>query len=349
MPAKGGYQSRNLRTIEELRRRGLEVHALPYAQPGPSRVHKLVDYAFGFSRLALKTAACKKNSIVHITGLRRVFLYPELGLVYLAKFRNCRVIYDIRDGLDLDVAWLERSAVYRCFFGRLLRSVDLVMVQGASQAPFVESFTGTPPVLMPNQIDLSAIPARATVGVTSDPLIIAYAGALRREKGLSTILEAAEVLTERGLSVIVRIAGSGDEDFVRRLKDRHSNLSVEWLGPQNTEQVLDIFSTSHFFLFPTWWPGEGQSNALTEAMACGCVPVVSDHGFNAATVGDSGGVVLKREQTAADYASAVERIWGSGRWLEISHRSIARVQERFSSASVIDHLSDQYAALELRY
>lgn len=342
-PAMGGYQSRNLRTIEALRERKIEVHGLPYAQPGPSRVRKLIDYALGFSSLACKTAACQKNSIVHITGLRRVFLYPEIVLVYLAKLRNCLTIYDIRDGLDLDMVWLERSRIYRFFFTRILKAVDLVMVQGDRQAPLVESITGVSPVLMPNQIDLSRVTPRPYAAPDDAP-VIAYAGALKREKGLETILEAAEILKRRGLDVSVRIAGTGDHAFVQELKSRQSDVEVEWLGAQTTAEVLHLFGTSHFFLFPTWWPGEGQSNALTEAMACGCVPVVSDHGFNAATVGDSGAVLdLSRNATA--YADCVERIWSSGKWTELSQSAVARVHQQFSSVAIINHLTEQYAVL----
>ncbi|MCW1960316.1 MAG: glycosyltransferase, partial [Mycobacterium sp.] len=285
-----------------------------------------------------------RRSIVHITGLRRVFLYPELILTYLAKLRGCRVIYDIRDGLDLDAAALDRSAAYRYFFGRLLNSADLVMVQGAGQIPFVESFTGRTPVLMPNQIDLSAIPARTYGGLPTAP-VIAYAGALKPEKGLSTILEAAELLTARGCDVSVRIAGTGDAAFVEDLRSRHAGLAIDWMGAQTAEAVLELFSTSHFFLFPTWWPGEGQSNALTESMACGCVPIVSDHGFNAATVGECG-AVLSLDRGPADYADAVQRIWASGQWTDLSQESARRVRENFSSVAVIEHLTAEYAALE---
>lgn len=344
MPAKGGYQARNLRTIEALRSRGFEVQALPYAQPGPSRVGKIIYYAIGFTTLALRVSRCKKGSILHITGLRRIFLYPEFVLTYLAKRRHCRVIYDIRDGLGLDAVWLNRSAVYRNFFRRLLNSVDLVMVQGDAQVPFVESFTGRTPVTIPNQVDISKVPRRADSAVASTPPVIAYAGALKAEKGISTILDTVEVLAALGFEVRVRIAGTGDRTFVGSLRSRYSHLSVEWLGSQPAESVLDLFATSHFFVFPTWWPGEGQSNALTEAMACGCVPIVSDHGFNAATVGMCG-TVLRLDQGPVDYATAIQRIWESDQWAALSEQSRRRVQENFSSVAVTDHLTAQYAML----
>jgi glycosyltransferase involved in cell wall biosynthesis len=344
-PPIGGYQARNLRIAEALQRRGIEVHALRYAQPHSPGFRKWLAYAVGFSVLALRIVLCKKRSIVHITGLRQLFVIPELVLARLAKWRGCRTIYDIRDGLDLDVLWLERSAIYRYCFPRILRSVDLVMVQGESQAPFVESITGRAPVLLRNQVDLSALPARSYQNGTPSAPVIAYVGRLRPEKGISTILDTAEILTRSGFDIRVKIAGIGDEAYVDELKARYADLPVEWLGRQTNAQALDLFSEAHFFVFPTWWPGEGQSNALTEAMACGCVALVSDHGFNAATLGDCG-AVLTLDQTADDYAASLRQIWEDGTWETLSRRSATRVRECFSSTAVIDHLIQQYVSLE---
>jgi len=344
-PAKGGYQSRNRRVIEALRTRGIEVHELPYAQPESSGIRKVIEYGVNFSYLAVKVIFCKRKSILHITGLRRIFLYPELLLIYLGKLKGCRTIYDVRDGLGLDLAYLERSKLYKRCFTLALRSVDRVMVQGETQAPFIESMSGRTPVLVPNQVDISAVPHRAQPNAKPLNPIIAYAGALRTEKGISTILEATRLLKNGGVDATVLIAGSGDTDYVESLQKSYPGLNVDWLGAQTSDAVMELFSTSHFFMFPTWWPGEGQSNALTEAMACGCVPLVSDHGFNAATVGDCGAVLIP-EDGAPQYAAALRSIWDSDQWNELSQKSIMRVRDRFSSDAVIDILVAQYVSLQ---
>lgn len=345
MPAKGGYQSNNLRTIEALQYRGIEVHALPYAQPESSGIRKLIEYAVSFWLLALKVVTCEKRSILHITGLRRIFIYPEIALVYLGKLKKCRTIYDVRDGLTLEAGHLNRSTIYRRCFTLILRSVDLVMVEGESQVPFVESLTGVTPVHIPNQVDLTSIPSRIRMNGDKPKPVIAYAGTMRPEKGISTILEAAEILKNNGVAVTVRLAGTGDRNFIDDLRRRHRDLPVDWLGAQTSAGVLDLFSTSHFFVFPTRWPGEGQSNSLTEAMACGAVPIVSDHGFNAATVGGCG-AILSPNDSAAEYAATLQRIWDGGQWEELSQMAVARVRECFSSSAVIDHLIEQYVSLE---
>lgn len=298
-----------------------------------------------FSTLGFRLTACKKRSIVHITGLRRAFVYPELALIHIAKMRKCRVIYDIRDGLELDVARLKRSNSYGRWLAAILKSADLLMIQGETQAPLITALSGREAVLLPNHVDLSSVPVRSYDRSERSAPVLAYAGALRPEKGITMLLETAATLIKRGFEVRVRLAGTGDPAFLRDLQSRYADIDVEWLGAQSSPQVMELFASSHFFVFPTWWPGEGQSNALTEAMACGCVPIASDHGFNAATVGD-GGVILSLDESACAYASAIQQIWESGGWEDLSRRSSARVQELYSSVAVIDRLTAQYAAIE---
>jgi glycosyltransferase involved in cell wall biosynthesis len=347
-PAKGGYQIANMRTITGLRQRGIDVHELAYAQPDSPGLRKVLEYAVNFVVLMAKIARCERNSIVHIAAPRRTaFLVEQYVLVRLAKLRGCLTIYDVRAGLASDQSRIETSAVYRRYYPRLLRSVDLVMAESEAHIPFIEAVAGRTAVLMPNQVDLSAVPSRVRSDAAAPvPVpVIAYAGSIKPEKGVETILEAAELLVRRGFDVAVRIAGSGDQAYIDELRTRFSHVPVEWLGSQTNLQVLQLFSSSHFFVFPTRWVGEGQSNALTEAMSCGSVPIVSDHGFNAATAGDCG-VVLAPEASAEDYACAIESVWTSGRWEELSCRAARRVQENFSSVAIIDRLVEHYVLLE---
>ncbi|WP_431237370.1 glycosyltransferase family 4 protein [Mycolicibacterium aichiense] len=330
--------------MEALRRRGIEVHALPYAQPRSMGIGKLLDHATTFPLLAWKILTCKQRSILHITGLRGTFLYPELVLVFLAKLRNCGIIYDIRAG-DTETVYRNRTAIYRYCLVRLLRSVDRVFVEGENQIPFVGSLTGHDPLYLPNHLEVASLPTRRPTQPGTSRLAIAYAGHLKPEKGIATILEVAEILQNEGYDVVTRIAGAGNAAFIDPLRSRFAHLNVDWLGTQPSDRVLEVLSEAHFFVFPTQWWGEGQSNALTESMACGCVPIVSDHGFNAPTVGDCG-AVLSPAAKASDYAAALQEIWSGGNWQTLSHRSAARVQERFSSAVVIDRLVEQYALIE---
>ena len=226
-----------------------------------------------------------------------------------------------------------------------MQSADLVLVEGEALMPFVQSLIGRPPVYFPNHLDTSRIAARRDPAQSmNDAPVIAYAGSLKAEKGVETILAAARALRASGTKTTVRLAGVGPGTYLETLKQRYADVPTEWLGSMGADKVLELFRTSHFFLFPTTHIGEGQSNALTEAMACGMVAIVSNHGFNASVVGTDG-VVLPKEALAEDYAAALHRIWQQGEWPELSRRARARIEQRFSSDQVVDRLVSLYRDL----
>ncbi|UJP04609.1 MAG: glycosyltransferase family 4 protein [Nitrosomonas sp.] len=343
-PAKGGFQSCNRRTIDTLVGRGVEVHILPYAQPETRGIRKLIEYASGFTKLAWKVLCCKHGSILHLTGLFGPFIAAEIVLIHFAHWRGCLVIYDLRAGSG-ELHYRRRGPIYRRCFAHAMRAADLVMVEGHKLMGFVESLTGKPPVFFPNHIDTSAIPPRLEAAATEHGApIIGYAGSLNPEKGIRTILEASRILTRSGMNVEVRLAGIGPKVFLDELRGEYADVRISWLGALPGDQVLELFRTAHFFMFPTVHRGEGQSNALTEAMACGCVPIASDHGFNTSVVGDCG-AILAPQSDAERYANALREIWESGRWHELSQQSQRRIREQFSSPAVIDGLLRQYQSL----
>ena len=342
-PAKGGFQSCNRRTIDALAGQGVDVRTLPYAQPETRGLRKALEYALGFTKLALQVIACKRGSILHLTGLYGPFIQAEIVLIHLAHLRGCRCIYDLRAGSG-ELHYRQRGALYRASFDHALRSVDLVMVEGHKLTGFVESITGRAPVFFPNHIDAGAMPARPGANGAAKTAVIGYAGSLNPEKGIRLILEASRVLAAEGFDVEVRLAGIGPAAFVDELRSAYADLRIAWLGAVPADQVLALFSAAHFFVFPTEHRGEGQSNALTEAMACGSVPIASDHGFNASVVGDCG-AVLPPKSDAKAYGRALREIWDGGRWGELSARSQRRIREHFSSPAVIAGLLVQYRSL----
>ncbi len=98
-------------------------------------------------------------------------------------------------------------------------------------------------------------------------------------------------------------------------------------------------------MFPTRHFGEGQSNALTEAMACGCVCIVSRHGFNASVVG-AAGVVLQVDATPQQYAEQLTEVWSTpDRWRMLSEAGRRRAAARFSTRPVIARLIEHYRTI----
>lgn len=115
--------------------------------------------------------------------------------------------------------------------------------------------------------------SRATAG----PLRIVYAGRLVQEqKRVLDLPLIFNALMERGVAATLTIVGGGLEEV--RLKAACSRWTatgqVRFLGTLSNEEVLRAFAQSDVLLMTSEF--EGLPVSLLEAMAHGCVPVVTD-------------------------------------------------------------------------
>lgn len=103
-----------------------------------------------------------------------------------------------------------------------------------------------------------------------------FVGRLVPEKGAETVLELARAEPE--IEFVLVGAGSQRQDLDAAARDL---ANVEIVGRVDSRDVLRrIYSSAHFVLQPSRrtdaWE-ELFGIALVEAMACGCVPLASDH------------------------------------------------------------------------
>jgi len=107
----------------------------------------------------------------------------------------------------------------------------------------------------------------------------AYAGRLTHIKGVRVFIEALSILRRRRPDSLplVKIAGSGDPDYVAGLKqmvsDRDLEGYVELLGELDKEGIADLLSGASLSVVPSLWY-ENLPNAILESYACG-TPVIA--------------------------------------------------------------------------
>lgn len=343
-PPNGGYAAANARTLAALRSQQRSVQAMPYPAPVGGGLAKLLGYVSGFRRL-LRQLELQAPGVLHITGLYKQFVLPELLLLRKARRLGYLTVYDIRAGSML-LYYQRLGAVYQALFRRVLREADRVMVEGREYESFVQQLTGQAPFYFPNHVELASLADRTSPPAGESPVLI-YVGRVNLDKGIATLLEAARVLGKRGSPVRVWIVGPAEAALQQALARDYPDVDAQWLGSRSSQAVLDLLAQAHFFIFPTRHRGEGHSNALTEAMSMGCVPLASKNGFNASVIDDAG-IILPLEADGAAYASAVSDIWSQGRWLALSLKARARAQAHYGSPAVIGRLQDEYRMLEQR-
>jgi glycosyltransferase involved in cell wall biosynthesis len=127
--------------------------------------------------------------------------------------------------------------------------------------------------------------------IAEDAKLIGVVGRLDPIKGHRFFLEAASIIAKRRDDTYFVCVGSGPEEYEQQLKRQVSDLKITdrvvWAGERAdmpaVYSALDILASASL--------GEGLSNVIGEAMACGVPCVVTDVGDSAWLVGDSGIVV----------------------------------------------------------
>jgi glycosyltransferase involved in cell wall biosynthesis len=344
-PAKGGFESANRRTITLVKRHGVEVLELPYPDArGPAWVKPLI-YLRGFARIAWALVWRSGSfQFVHITPLRRQFIVAELLLCRLAKALKKSLLVDLRAG-QLVTSYSERGRLHRRCLSEMVASAEIVGSEGSCYVPFlVDTLKAARVVYLPN---FTAIPRRRNEARFDrlDRLDIVMLGRVAPEKGTGTGIETVRILDNADVPVRLTVIGTAPAAYAAFLRERAKDLPVTFTGSLNSVEIESRLSEGHIFLFPTRHSGEGHSNALTEAMASGLVPVCSDHGFNRDIVGDCG-FIVPAGATATEYAAVLLAAARSpGLLKELSLRARSRVEHLFSDARIAPLLLEQYRLL----
>jgi glycosyltransferase involved in cell wall biosynthesis len=141
-------------------------------------------------------------------------------------------------------------------------------------------------------------------------------GRIIKLKGLDAFIGAAALLPE----IRFLIVGLSDQD--RGELQSRSTENVSLFGYVSREELLAFYQEARVYCQLSYRESFGM--ALAEAMACGCVPVVTERGAIPEVVGDAGYYVPYGSAKAT--AEAIEKALSSKKGIG----SRKRVEERFS-------------------
>ena len=133
-------------------------------------------------------------------------------------------------------------------------------------------------VVRPYAVETPA-PLERTYSSGDQPIQLVYAGRIQEEqKRVSDLLRLAQKLSEKGVLFELNIVGDGPgkEDFLARLGGLDETLrrQIHYKGQIPHEAMSDVWRRSDICLLVSDY--EGTSIAMLEAMAHGCVPVVTN-------------------------------------------------------------------------
>jgi len=348
----GGAERQLVELARGLRNRGRKVTVAAFYKNGPllGELEKagvpLIDLKksgrwdlAGFLVRAARAVRETKPDVIYsflgganiIASLVRKFV-PPARIVWSIRASNMDLgRYDWLHGVAY---WVERG---------LSRTADLIISNSYAGRDFAvqQGFPSDRIHIVPNGIDTDRFRPdgdlrqrqRAAWGLSEEQVAVGVLARLDPMKGHGTFLEAAARLAENRPEMRFFVVGGGPEED--RLKRHAAKLGLgrrmRFIGPSNTPEgalnALDICCSPSEF-------GEGFSNSIAEAMACGVPCVVTDVGDSARIVADTGEVVPPSDPQAL--GEAILRLAGrlyDGRKL----RARGRAADHFSVGTMVEH------------
>ena len=269
------------------------------------------------------------------------YLTDLVTIVLKPWFPSTKIVWGIRSS-NMDLSqydWLSRVSYQLTF--RLSRFADAVIANSRSGRDYyiAQGYPRAKVVVIPNGIDTQRfrpdLQARRHVrsewGIQDHEQVIGIVGRLDPMKDHHTFLHAASLLSQERNHLRFVCVGDGPAEQRDSLHQLTRSLKlaehVIWSDGRNDMpnvfNALDLLVSSSSF-------GEGFSNVLAEAMACGVMCVGTNVGDSAWVVGDQGEVVPPKNSAAL--MAAMEKMLN---------------RKRYDSAQIRQRIVDQFSLNKL--
>ena len=200
--------------------------------------------------------------------------------------------------------------------------------------------------------DFSPTRSAAAVGKRDrkSTLRIIYTGRLvQYQKRILDFVALAESLDKMALPYQMTLVGdfSAREDaealFRSRAASQLADGRISLTGRMPRERIFRELRSNDFFLLLSDF--EGLPLSLIEAMACGCVPVVSYMNSGIPEIISSGndGLIMK-SRNYDEWATLLAQLWRKpGAWARISKNAQRTVRDRFTVERAADRFDDLFS------
>jgi glycosyltransferase involved in cell wall biosynthesis len=207
---------------------------------------------------------------------------------------------------------------------------------------------GVPPHLIhvcPNGIDGNVFrPETRSRPPRGVPLRIGTVGVLRPEKAVEHLLDAFAAVSRVHPQIMLVIVGSGPSLGVLQARCDALGLSSACQFVPATNNVAQWLHDIDIFVLSS--VSEALSNALMEAMACGCAVVASDVGGNSELVThDRTGLLVERANPEALSAALRRLIEQPALRADVGITASCFIHENFSLSAAAKGLASLYSRL----
>lgn len=263
---------------------------------GKFSILKALDYIIILTKLFFILLFNQKQTVYVTTAQSKVGFIRDYFIILFARFFNSKIIAH-QFGANYSGFYNSQTPFLQKKIKQTLSKVDKLVVEGDytkaqfSFLPNYESIVYSLPNGLPEKIESSKIEAK-TLDVTQ-PIKMFYLSNLIESKGFWDVLEAVNLLVnEEKINVEVVFAGKfldavddqifpnaeeAKKAFFSYIEEKNLQKKVLYFEGLYAKAKAEEFKKSHFFLLPSYYINEGQPVSVLEALAYGCVPIVTEY------------------------------------------------------------------------
>ena len=193
-----------------------------------------------------------------------------------------------------------------------------------------------------NGIDAVRYHRRLRAHSSTNRLVIGTLCALRPEKRVDTLIRAFATVRHPGASLV--IVGNGPEEPSLRALCAQLGVESDCHFEPATTDIVEWLSRMDIFVLPS--RSEALSNALMEAMACGCCPVASRVGGNPEVVDDGQNGLLFEVDNVTQLARQLQDLLiDNSRRRRLAAAASEKISTQFTFAKAADAMQGIYESV----
>ena len=108
--------------------------------------------------------------------------------------------------------------------------------------------------------------------VSKNDFVFGFVGRICQEKGIEELLVAFQKLQSEKSNILLKIYGTGEEEYLTKLKTQYISPNIQWCGFVN--DIKQAFQSFDIFVLPTY--KEGLSLSILEAMMMQKIIITTD-------------------------------------------------------------------------
>lgn len=351
-PPFGGGEVGNARTVGMLRSFGYKVVTVRKRRSNAkdSWLKSRIEYPFRTISNTIEwflvlLFGSRKNGIAHISGFYGRTIYIETLQVFIAKLLGYSLVYELRGG-GATKFYENGNKAYRAQFRYILNKASFLLSQGKENEPLLHSLCKAPVYYYPNCVQQGFYPDKLPER-SNDKINLFFFGRIEKVKNPQLIVKATSLLQKEFNNITLTMLGDGQTELLEKIKKQMQETltpgSFQLLPGCSHDKLKAVFADKHFYVFPSQQEREGQSNAVTEAMSQGIIPIASPQGFSRSTIGEDYLIVDKL--TADAYAERIAEIIRDNKMDFYAQFVRNRFLENYSEQAVFGRMKDVFAKI----